>query len=124
MFGLMLLTLYCGARCVSAPDSAISWRYDLRTGDHLVYRETFRQEIDGPASIDDRNTIRLEAQHVRRLRLLLRPSLFSQPGNVKRLEQIQQTVDSIAIEVERIAEAQRFTAKLANERSEAKKLQG
>ena len=41
-----------------------------------------------------------------------------------RLEQIQQTVDSITIEVERIAEAQRFTAKLANERSEAKKLQG
>jgi hypothetical protein len=41
-----------------------------------------------------------------------------------RLEQIQQTVDSIAIEVERIAEAQRFTAKLANERSEARKLQG
>ena len=41
----------------------------------------------------------------------------------KRLEQIQQTVDSIAIEVERIAEAQRFTAKLANERSEARKLQ-
>ena len=39
-----------------------------------------------------------------------------------RLEQIQQTVDSIAIEVERIAEAQRFTAKLAAERSEAKQL--
>ena len=40
----------------------------------------------------------------------------------QRLEQIQQTVDSIAIEVERIAEAQRFTAKLAAERSEAKQL--
>jgi hypothetical protein len=29
-----------------------------------------------------------------------------------RLEQLQQSVDSIAIEVERIAEAQRFSAKL------------
>jgi hypothetical protein len=50
----------------------------------------------------------------------LPPSRFDD----SRLEQIQQTVDSIAIEVERIAEAQRFTAKLANERSESKKLQG
>ena len=40
-----------------------------------------------------------------------------------RLEQLQQSVDSIAIEVERIAEAQRFTAKLAAERSEAPRLQ-
>ena len=39
------------------------------------------------------------------------------------LEQLQQSVDSIAIEVERIAEAQRFTAKLAAERSEAPRLQ-
>jgi hypothetical protein len=35
------------------------------------------------ASIDDHNTIRLDAQHVRRLRLLLRPDLFAHPGNVK-----------------------------------------
>ena len=33
------------------------------------------------------------------------------------LEQLQQSVDAIAIEVERIAEAQRFTAKLMSERS-------
>ncbi len=39
-----------------------------------------------------------------------------------KLEQLQQSVDSIAIEVERIAEAQRFMAKLAQERSEAPKL--
>ena len=32
-----------------------------------------------------------------------------------RLEQLQQSVDAIAIEVERIAEAQRFTAKLLAE---------
>lgn len=49
MFGLMLLTLLCGAPCSSAPDSATAWRYDLRTGDHLVYREVFHQEIDGSA---------------------------------------------------------------------------
>ena len=36
----------------------------------------------------------------------------------ERLEQLQQSVDAIAIEVERIAEAQRFTAKLLADRSE------
>ncbi len=49
MFGVMLLTLLCGIRCPSAPDSVSTWRYDLRTGDHLVYREVFRREIDGRA---------------------------------------------------------------------------
>jgi hypothetical protein len=39
-----------------------------------------------------------------------------------RLEQLQQSVDSIAIEVERIAEAQRFTAKLMAERAEEPRL--
>jgi len=34
------------------------------------------------------------------------------PLNDTRLEQLQQSVDAIAIEVERIAEAQRFSAKL------------
>lgn len=48
----------------------------------------------------------------------LGPSRFDE----QKLEQIQQTVDSIAIEVERIAEAQRFTAKLAAERSESRQL--
>ena len=38
------------------------------------------------------------------------------PYNDSRLEQLQQSVDSIAIEVERIAEAQRFSAKLLAER--------
>lgn len=37
-----------------------------------------------------------------------------------RLEHLQQSVDSIAIEVERIAEAQRFTAKLLAEQGEAR----
>ena len=36
----------------------------------------------------------------------------------QRLEQLQQSVDAIAIEVERIGEAQRFDAKLKQERSE------
>jgi hypothetical protein len=39
-----------------------------------------------------------------------------------RLEQLQQSVDSIAIEVERIAEAQRFVAKLMAERAEVPRL--
>ena len=40
------------------------------------------------------------------------------PPNDDRLEHLQQSVDSIAIEVERIAEAQRFTTKLLAERAE------
>ena len=39
-----------------------------------------------------------------------------------RMEQLQQSVDSIAIEVERITEAQRFTAKLMAERAEEPRL--
>jgi len=35
----------------------------------------------------------------------------------ERLEHLQQSVDAIAIEVERIAEAQRFSAKLLSERA-------
>jgi hypothetical protein len=35
-----------------------------------------------------------------------------------RLEHLQQSVDAIAVEVERIAEAQRFTTKLLAERAE------
>ena len=36
----------------------------------------------------------------------------------QRLDQLQQSVDAIAVEVERIAEAQRFSAKLLSERGE------
>jgi hypothetical protein len=39
-----------------------------------------------------------------------------------RLEQLQQSVDAIAVEVERIAEAQRFSAKLLAGRSETSDL--
>jgi peptidoglycan hydrolase CwlO-like protein len=39
-----------------------------------------------------------------------------------RLEHLQQSVDAIAVEVERIAEAQRFSAKLLAERGEASAL--
>jgi hypothetical protein len=38
---------------------------------------------------------------------------------VAQLEQLQQSVDAIALEVERIAEAQRFSAKLLAERVES-----
>ena len=37
-----------------------------------------------------------------------------------RLEQLQQSVDAVALEVERIGEAQRFTAKLQQERTQAR----
>jgi hypothetical protein len=36
----------------------------------------------------------------------------------ERLEHLQQSIDAIAIEVERIAEAQRFSAKLLSERAD------
>ena len=36
----------------------------------------------------------------------------------QRFDQLQQSIDAIAVEVERIAEAQRFSAKLLAERSE------
>jgi hypothetical protein len=39
-----------------------------------------------------------------------------------RFDQLQQSVDAIAVEVERIAEAQRFSAKLLSERSETRAL--
>jgi len=37
----------------------------------------------------------------------------------QRLDQLQQSVDAIAVEVERIAEAQRFSAKLLAERTDS-----
>jgi hypothetical protein len=42
--------------------------------------------------------------------------------NDDRLEQLQLSVDAIAVEVERIAEAQRFSAKLLAERGEDRQL--
>ena len=51
---------------------------------------------------------------VRRLKTLPPPA----PQD-DRLEHLQQSVDAIAVEVERIAEAQRFSAKLLAERTEA-----
>lgn len=44
------------------------------------------------------------------------------PQNEDRLEHLQQSVDAIAIEVERIAEAQRFSAKLLAERADTSQL--
>ncbi len=41
-----------------------------------------------------------------------RPSVIGSPEMTSRLERIEHAVDSIAIEVERISEAQRFTARL------------
>jgi hypothetical protein len=40
----------------------------------------------------------------------------------QRFDQLQQSVDAIAVEVERIAEAQRFSAKLLAERAETPSL--
>jgi exonuclease VII large subunit len=45
------------------------------------------------------------------------PAAISVPDQSPRLEQLQQSVDVIALEVERISEAQRFLAKVLNERA-------
>lgn len=50
-----------------------------------------------------------------------KPSARDLPNTLafqERFDQLQQSVDAIAVEVERIAEAQRFSAKLLAERSE------
>ncbi|MFL5523752.1 MAG: hypothetical protein ACJ8AF_06515 [Gemmatimonadaceae bacterium] len=49
----------------------------------------------------------------------IKPQPSKEPPNPlydQRLDQLQQSVDAIAVEVERIAEAQRFSAKLLAER--------
>ncbi len=43
------------------------------------------------------------------------------PDVTARLERMEQAIDSIAIEVERISEGQRFTTKLLSERSSAER---
>jgi hypothetical protein len=54
-------------------------------------------------------------------RIARRSSLQQLPGADEfdqRLDRLQQSVDAVAVEVERLGEAQRFTAKLAAERGE------
>ncbi len=46
------------------------------------------------------------------------------PAEDPRIEQLQQSVDAIALEVERIAEAQRFTTRLLVERDRSPTLPG
>ena len=59
--------------------------------------------------------IRLIARRFERAPL---PPPQSSPEVIARLERIEQSVESVAIEVERIAEAQRFSAKLAAEQQQ------
>jgi hypothetical protein len=56
-----------------------------------------------------------------RLGTLRRQDLPSVPLGAERLEQLQQSVDAIALEMERIGEAQRFSAKLQAERRETQR---
>jgi hypothetical protein len=51
-------------------------------------------------------------------RAMARTRRLPPPVQDDRLEHLQQSVDAIAVEVERIAEAQRFSAKLLAERAE------
>lgn len=54
---------------------------------------------------------------VRGVSIKPKPRGINEPQNLQ-LEQLQQSVDAIAVEVERIAEAQRFSAKLLAERAD------
>jgi hypothetical protein len=55
-------------------------------------------------------------------RAMVRTRRLPPPAQDDRLEHLQQSVDAIAVEVERIAEAQRFSAKLLAERPGASAL--
>jgi Tfp pilus assembly protein PilN len=59
----------------------------------------------------------IAAIFMRATHLSKRPGTLDSHSNAQ-LEQLQQSVDAIALEVERIAEAQRFSAKLLSERGE------
>ena len=52
-------------------------------------------------------------------RLDAKPTASIPPDVAARLERMEQAIDSIAVEVERISEGQRFTTKLLAERSAA-----
>lgn len=54
---------------------------------------------------------------VRGVSIKPKPRNIGDPQNLQ-LEQLQQSVDAIAVEVERIAEAQRFSARFLAERGE------
>jgi hypothetical protein len=56
---------------------------------------------------------------VRALQPRRRLAVGETDAHAAQLAQLQQSVDAIALEVERIAEAQRFSAKLLAERAEA-----
>lgn len=47
-----------------------------------------------------------------------KPAVHAPNLHEARLEQLQQSIDAIAVEVERIAEAQRFSARLLAEKNE------
>lgn len=56
-------------------------------------------------------------------RLEAQPPASTIPADVQaRLERMEHAIDSIAIEVERISEGQRFTTKLLSERADARAL--
>lgn len=59
---------------------------------------------------------------MRAVRKTKRETLPSSTHDDARLDQLQQSVEAIAVEVERIAEAQRFSARLLAERAETKEL--
>jgi len=55
--------------------------------------------------------------YLRRLELRLAARPTADPLIEQRLERIEQAVEAVAVEMERVAEGQRFTAKLLAERA-------
>lgn len=82
----------------------------------LVFAQVAVITVGLVGSLSGITVLLVRALHPKRLAGSSQPPPDSQ---LAQLEQLQQSVDAIAVEVERIAEAQRFSAKLLAERNES-----
>lgn len=84
--------------------------------DVMVYAQVAVVTVGLVGSLSGITVLLVRALHPKRLAGSL-PDKSS--ATAAQIEQLQQSVDAIAVEVERIAEAQRFSAKLLAERNES-----
>ena len=113
--------------------SAETWPHEVRIADEdkqdsqseaVVDPDVIRiAQVAGIIVLSISALAAISIQILRAVTRAQRGSDVSSPPNDNRLEQLQQSVDGIAIEVERIAESQRFTARLLAERAEPPTLQ-
>ena len=81
----------------------------------LVFAQVAVTIVGLVGSLAGITVLMVRALHPKRLAASVQPPSDAQ---LAQLEQLQQSVDAIAVEVERIAEAQRFSAKLLAERAD------